>query len=50
MSHYFAGVLTGIFVGGMAGYFTAINVFNRSASRVAKYVLQGRQQAAKVGR
>lgn len=50
MSHYFAGVLTGFFLGGIGGYWVARTAFNRVSARVAQYILAGRPQGARMGR
>jgi hypothetical protein len=44
MSDFWIGLFLGLFVGLTGGYFTAKTAFNRAASTVAKYVLEGREK------
>lgn len=45
--HFLAGVIAGVLVGGIGGYYRALAVFNRDASEVAKYVLAKRNPVVK---
>lgn len=49
MTHVIEAFWAGIFVGGLGGYHIAKTVFDRAATRVAKYVLEGRKNAVHQG-
>lgn len=46
MSDFWIGLFMGLFLGLMAGYFIAKTAFNRATTKVAKYILDGRQRTA----
>ena len=46
MTHVLEAFLAGILGGGIGGYYTAKTIFDRAATKVARYVLQGRKNAA----
>ena len=49
MTHVLEGFLVGVFVGVLGGYFLARDAYNRASTKVAKYILAGRKNAANQG-